>query len=99
MVLVVNKDEDEDKEAVDKVLSNRERLVDTHEAGDDNLDLAQRIGVNCNTAHSIIRLWLCDGRVEGQQQGGAHNVVITAEIDSSIRDIALAESFTTITYI
>ncbi len=80
-------------------LNDRQRLVDAYEAGDDYLDLAQRIGINYNTARSIIRVWLRDGRVEVQQQGGAHNVVVTAEMDDSIRDIALAEPFTTLTNI
>ena len=39
--------------------------------GDNCLDWARRIGVNYNTARSIIRLWLRDGRVEVQQQGDA----------------------------
>ena len=100
-------DEDKDEEALNErsgvrncvALSDRQRLVDPYEAGDDYLDLAQRIGINYNTVLNIIRLWSRDGRVEVQQQGGAHNVVVTAEMDSSIRDITLAEPFTTVTNI
>ena len=80
-------------------LNDRQRLVDAFEAGDDYLDFAQRIGINYNTARSIIRVRLRDGRVEVQQQVGARNVVVMTEMDDSIRDIALAEPFTTLTNI
>ena len=42
---------------------------------------------------------LRDGRVEVPYQGGAHDVLVAAEMESSIRDIALAEPFTTLTNI
>lgn len=76
--------------------TDRQRLVDSFEAGDDYLHLAQQIGINYNSARNVIRIWLRDGRVESQQQGGARNVVVTADMDAAIREAALFAPFSTL---
>ena len=73
------------------------RLVDSFEASEDYLHLANQLGINYSTARNIIRVWLQDGRVETQRQGGAHNAVVTGAMDEAIGEIALAAPFTTLT--
>ena len=74
-----------------------QRLVDSFEAGEDNLHLKNQLGINYITARNIIWVWLQGGRVETRRQGGAHNVVVTGVADEAIREIALAAPFTTLT--
>ena len=52
---------------------DRQRLVDCHEAGDDVMNLAEQLGVNRDTARSVIRVWMSEGRVEAKPRGGTRN--------------------------
>ena len=72
--------------------TDRQRLVDSFEAAEDYLHFINQLGINYSTARNIIRVWLQDGRVETQQQGGAYNVVTDA-----MDEIALTAPFTTLT--
>ena len=76
--------------------TDRQRLVDCLEAGEDYLHLANQLGINYSTARNIIRVWQQDGRVESRRRGGAHNVVVTDAMDEAIQEIALAAPFTTL---
>ena len=58
-----------------KPVSNqdRQRLVDCYEGGEDFVSLAEQLGIHVDTARSVIRVWMSEGRVEAKARGGARN--------------------------
>ena len=44
--------------------TDRQRLVDSIESGEDYLHHENQLGINYSTVRNIIRVWLQDGRVE-----------------------------------
>ena len=70
---------------------DRQRLVDSFEAGEDCLHLANQLGINYSTARSIIWVWLQDGRRRNS------NIMLLSPgtMDEAIGEISLATPFTT----
>ena len=60
-----------------KPVSNqdRQRLVDCYEGGEDFVSIAEQLGIHVDTARSVIRVWMSEGRVEAKARarGGARN--------------------------
>lgn len=79
-------------------LSNedRERLINAYEEGEDYQLLAGQLHINYFTARSVIQVWLRDGRIERLPEGGARNIVVTAEIERALLQLAIEEPFTTL---
>ena len=75
---------------------NRQRLVDAFEDGDDYHELAILLGILYQTARSIIRVWLVEGRVQGLPEGGARNIKLTDDMQAFIRDFVLQQPFNAI---
>ena len=75
---------------------DRQRLIDAFEDGDDYHELAALPGIPYQTARSIIRVWLAEGRVQRLPQGGARNIKLTDDMQAFIRDFVLQQPFTTI---
>lgn len=75
---------------------DRQRLVDCYEAGDDFINLAEQLGVNRDTARSVIRVWLNEGRVEAKARGGARNQRVDGEMVQEILRLARDNPFTTL---
>ena len=65
---------------------DRQRLVDAFEDGDDYHELAALLGIPYQTARSIIRVWLAEGRVQRLPEGGARNIKLTDDMQAFIRD-------------
>ena len=57
-------------------LTDRQHFMNSFEAGEDYLRLANQLGINHCTARNIIWVWL---------QGGEHNVFITGATDEAIQ--------------
>ena len=68
------------------VVSNvdRQRLVDAFEDGDNYHELAALLGIPYQTARSIIRVWLAEGRVQRLPEGGARNIKLTDDMQAFI---------------
>ena len=64
----------------------RQRLVDAFEDGDDYHELAALLGIPYQTARSIIRVWLAEGRVQRLPEGGARNIKLTDDMQAFIKD-------------
>lgn len=75
---------------------DRQRIVTCFENGDDHLLLADNLGVNRDTARSIIRIWMAEARTERLPQGGARHVVVDQEMIDMILQITSEEPFTTL---
>ena len=56
--------------------ADRQRLIDAFENGDDYMALADQLQVNRETARSIVRVWMDEGRSRSLQCGGARNVKV-----------------------
>ena len=78
---------------------DRRRLVDTFESGEDFINLANQLGIHHDTARSIIRLWMAEGRVEARPRGGPRNIRVDGEMVAEIRRIARENPFTTLVQI
>ena len=74
---------------------DRQRLVDAFEDGYDYHELAALLGIPYQTAQSIIRVWLAEGRVQRLPEGGA-NIKLTDDMQAFIRDFVLQQSFISI---
>ena len=74
----------------------RQRLVDAFEDGNDYHELAALLSIPYQTARSIMRVWLAEGRVQRLPEGGARNIKLTDDMQAFIRDFVLQQSFTTI---
>ena len=63
---------------------DRQRLVDAFEDGDDYHELAALLSIPYQTARSIIRVWLAEGRVQSLPEGGARNIKLTVTCKPSL---------------
>lgn len=79
--------------------TDRRRIVDTFENGEDYLNLADTLSINRDTARSIIRVWRDEGRVERRAQGGRRNIRVDEEMKAVMLEIAREEPFSTLTAI
>lgn len=75
---------------------DRRRIVDCFEGGDDHLALAYNLGVNKDTARSIVRVWQEHGRWQRAPQGGALHTRVDDQMVREILRLALANPFTTL---
>ena len=79
--------------------TDRSRIVAAYENNEDFVALADSLNINRDTARSIVRVWMAEGRVERMAQGGARNVRVDEDMVATILQIARDEPFTTLTTI
>ena len=79
--------------------TDRQRLVTAYEGGEDFVALADVLGINRDTARSVIRVWREEGRVERLPRGGPRNRRVDEEMVATILEIAREEPFSTLTAI
>ena len=75
---------------------DRRRIVDVHENGGDIIRLADDLGINRDTACSVIRVWMAKARVERLPQGGRRHVKVDDAMREEILRLARAKPFTTL---
>lgn len=75
---------------------DRERIVRSYENGENFLDLANNLGINRDTARSIIRVWISEGRIERLPTGGRRRVRVDQAMIATILEIARQQPFTTL---
>ena len=79
--------------------TDRGRVVAAYEGGEDFVALGDALGINRDTARSVIRVWREEGRVERIPRGGTRNRRVDEEMIAAIHDIAREEPFSTLTTI
>ena len=75
---------------------DRRRIVDMHENGGDIIRLADDLGINRDTARSVIRVWMAEARVERLPQGGRRHVKVDDAMRDEILRLAREKPFTTL---
>ena len=75
---------------------DRQRIVDAFEDGYDWQELARQLNVKMETARSIIRVWVREGRVERKPMGRPKRQKATEEIKEVIRELVLRNQFITL---
>lgn len=79
--------------------TDRERLVNAYENGDNFIVLADQLEINRDTARSIIRVWMNEGRTNRLDMGGRRdgNTKVDDEMIGCILAIVQEKPFTTLT--
>ena len=75
---------------------DRQRLVDAFEDGSDWQELARQLNIKIESARSIIRVWVREGRVERKPMGGPKRQKATAEMKEAILTLVLQNQFITL---
>ena len=75
---------------------DRQRIVDAFEDGFDWQNLARQLNIKFETARSIIRVWVREGRVKRKPMGGLKRQKATPEMKNTIRELVLRNQFITL---
>lgn len=78
--------------------ADRQRLIKAHESNEDVVQLARQMGINTDTARSIIRVWMTEGRMNALPCGGQRmqSVKMDADMVQTMLEIVQQQPFTTL---